>query len=114
MERRQAVATAEQLKRLIKPFFLRREKKEVLANDNSNSTADKEDETQEASESKKKTNGLPRKNDFIVWLPISKYFQYVSFLTCRAQQKIYELYLTTDEVKNVLNKTNSPLAGMLP
>jgi len=44
---------------------------------------------------------MVRKNDFIVWLGIGD-----------MQQKLYESFLTTDDVKLVLNETKSPLAAI--
>ncbi len=90
---------SESLHSLIEPYFLRRTKKEVFPNQDGKSAVP---ETSESSEAPTKQLSLPvRKNDFIIWLPITS-----------QQHKLYLSFLDTEEVRNVLNKTSSPLAAI--
>ncbi|XP_064613220.1 DNA excision repair protein ERCC-6-like [Liolophura sinensis] len=99
-EKRLGSEMAESLKRIISPFFLRRTKAEVTAKG-----GDKENDDPDAQDSKsEKVLEMPRltrKNDLIIWL----------FLT-DAQKKIYEDFISLDDVKELLMTHKSPLVAL--
>lgn len=84
-------SVAEALRELIRPFFLRREKKEILE-----LTKKKKDLPIVPSPPPSKPTGkekialTTRKNDFIIWLPMTDF-----------QLELYRGFLNTEEVKNV-------------
>ncbi|EFJ51955.1 hypothetical protein VOLCADRAFT_120362, partial [Volvox carteri f. nagariensis] len=106
-ERQTGAAIAAELRQRVEPYFLRREKKDVLRNDSSSSSNDvggRGDATSESGPSSssgsaagvapqvgQRARGLPRKNDM---------------------RKIYTAFLHTDSVRQVLNEKASPLAAI--
>nr|XP_033800077.1 DNA excision repair protein ERCC-6-like isoform X2 [Geotrypetes seraphini] len=91
---------SENLMKIIKPYFLRRRKEEVL---NNKST---EMEPNDHSDSNQKFISAPipslsRKNDFIVWVCLGS-----------VQEEIYRKFLSLDEIKELLMSTRSPLAQL--
>lgn len=84
---------AEQLRRLIQPYFLRRTKAEVLEN--------KENSEGEKAALRPKLTFSSKKNDLVIWI-------YLSDL----QKKIYREFLESDEVANILMTKKSPLVQL--
>eukprot|EP00958_Prasinococcus_capsulatus_P019603 scaffold2437_cov395-Prasinococcus_capsulatus_cf.AAC.14 len=82
-----------QLQERYGPFFLRRLKKEIFKVE----TADEPVDTCD----KEGAPSLGSKNDFIVWVRLSQ-----------PQQRLYRSFLMSQEVRNVLNKSNSALAAL--
>ncbi|XP_033746944.1 LOW QUALITY PROTEIN: DNA excision repair protein ERCC-6-like [Pecten maximus] len=111
-ERKLGMMMADSLKQIIAPYFLRRTKAEVAKKEK---TLD--DKTTSEDESGKECKQIKygdlavvvrdmmptmtRKNDFIVWL----------FLT-RTQQQIYQDFLSLDSVKELLMTKKSPLVAL--
>lgn len=84
MEKQLGLSMADTLSQVIQPYFLRREKKQVFQNSEENK------ENQENNKNTKKLELKVRKNDFVVWLPITS-----------QQCKLYSAFLQTEEVKSV-------------
>ncbi|KAF2075926.1 hypothetical protein CYY_002774 [Polysphondylium violaceum] len=139
-EKKIGSAIAENLRNIISPYFLRREKKDVFNTTNKNNgranndkalptntlsnpidlDADAEDKenllsnsnvqisstttttTTTTSSSKDIVQGITtQKNDFVVWSKMAE-----------PQIQLYKTFLESEEVKNALNKTASPLAAL--
>ncbi|XP_069136028.1 DNA excision repair protein ERCC-6-like [Argopecten irradians] len=99
-ERKLGMMMADSLKKIIAPYFLRRTKAEVAKKEKTLDDKSSEDESgQERKQIKMPT--MTRKNDFIVWL----------FLT-RTQQQIYQDFLSLDSVKELLMTKKSPLVAL--
>ncbi|KYQ91721.1 SNF2-related domain-containing protein [Tieghemostelium lacteum] len=113
-------AIAESLRTIISPHFLRREKKDIfkVANQNQDQkllavispskkprpSTDNTTTTTSSTIDKTIPSELgikTQKNDFIVWSKLAE-----------PQISLYETFLQSDEVKNALNKTKSPLASL--
>ncbi|XP_029463405.1 DNA excision repair protein ERCC-6-like [Rhinatrema bivittatum] len=92
---------SENLMKLIKPYFLRRTKDEVLKC----KSAEKETDIQV--DSNQKCNVAPlipslsRKNDFIVWVYLGP-----------VQEDIYRKFISLEQIKELLMTTRSPLAEL--
>uniref|UniRef100_A0A224Z1H0 DNA repair and recombination protein RAD54-like n=1 Tax=Rhipicephalus zambeziensis TaxID=60191 RepID=A0A224Z1H0_9ACAR len=84
---------AKQLRRLIKPYFLRRTKGEAHAN--------KENSKGEKAALHPKLTFSSKKNDLVIWIYLS-----------RLQKKIYREFLESDEVANILMTKKSPLVQL--
>eukprot|EP01080_Neovahlkampfia_damariscottae_P011612 gene11612-4854_t len=82
-EKKIAIQTSDKLKEVVGKYFLRREKSKVL---------------NDLGSDKKK---ISQKNDLVVWVTLSK-----------PQLKLYQDYLSSDDVKAVLNQTSSALASL--
>jgi len=95
-------ARGEELRVLIKPFLLRREKKAIFGGggDTANENEGDEDNSRRVEE-KKKLPGLKTKTELVVW----------TYLTDR-QVDIYQQFLGSEEVQSVLNTSQSPLAAL--
>lgn len=94
---------ASSLQSIISPYFLRREKKTVFPDRDILQTPKPHCYQPETPISKKKL-GLSietRKNDLIIWIKLVP-----------QQLLLYRNFLESEEVKNVLNKTQSPLAAI--
>jgi SNF2 family DNA or RNA helicase len=132
-ERERGAATAADLRSTIAPHMLRREKKDVFGDDTAtisnsatnntamkdnasvaapappsitSSTAADKDTTAGASTSSNINGGavpgsMPRKNDLVVWLRLKP-----------NQRALYESFLNSDSVRQVLNRTKSALASL--
>ncbi|KAG2442553.1 hypothetical protein HXX76_002639 [Chlamydomonas incerta] len=123
-ERQTGAAIAAALRSRLEPFFLRREKKDVLTGKRDGQEADGEggkaqgggaqDAGADAGPStsgsgaaaaadggQARAQSLPRKNDLVVWLRLTA-----------LQRKIYTAFLHTDSVRQVLSHTASPLAAI--
>lgn len=87
------VAIAEQLRCLIKPYFLRRTKKDVLEN--------KENSEGGKASLRPKLAFTSTKNDLVIWIYLSE-----------LQKKIYREFLESDEVANILMTKKSPLVQL--
>ncbi|XP_026547891.1 DNA excision repair protein ERCC-6-like [Notechis scutatus] len=85
---------AENLMSLIQPHFLRRSKDEIQKLRSDQPMGSPCPNTLEVP-------SLPRKNDFIVWVYLS-----------RIQEEIYRNFLSLDHIKEVLMTTRSPLAEL--
>ncbi|KAL9646515.1 hypothetical protein ABK040_006509 [Willaertia magna] len=90
-EKREGNAIADELRELIKKYFLQRHKNSVLVVDNQ----------LEKKGNGKTCNKIAQKNDLVVWCKLSK-----------EQKSWYEHYLKSEEVKRVLNKSENPLVGI--
>jgi SNF2-related domain/Helicase conserved C-terminal domain len=100
--------TAESLRALIKPYFLRREKKGIRERDAavqreiaSSLTASDCDSDIKMPPTVPKPDMKARKNDFILWSYLSE-----------SQLRVYDAFLESQAVKDALNHTQSPLAAM--
>ncbi|XP_054724958.1 DNA excision repair protein ERCC-6-like [Uloborus diversus] len=93
-EKRMGTEMAENLKQLIKPYFLRRTKAEVWGASDSNPV-------NELNEQLENLKLDVRKNDFIVWLYMSD-----------PQIEIYQSFLHSDAVKSILVSKRSPLVEL--
>eukprot|EP01117_Protostelium_nocturnum_P010209 TRINITY_DN3656_c0_g1_i2.p1 TRINITY_DN3656_c0_g1~~TRINITY_DN3656_c0_g1_i2.p1 ORF type:complete len:768 (+),score=279.00 TRINITY_DN3656_c0_g1_i2:208-2511(+) len=124
-DKKVGAAMSEEMRNIIKPYFLRREKKEVFkgkqvpdsiarssskkeGEEEEGCEADRKEEVQESLETsiERPIGGTKellnvRKNDFVVWVKI-----------CKEQLETYKAFLETEEVQLALNKTNSPLAAI--
>jgi SNF2 family DNA or RNA helicase len=118
-EREVGAAVAAQLRRVIAPFFLRREKKDVLtakrADGGDGGSAAATDLTTDVATSSSAANasgvsasasaarpaGLPHKNDLVVWLRLQP-----------LQRSVYTAFLHSEPVKRALSETDSPLAAL--
>ncbi|GAX75462.1 hypothetical protein CEUSTIGMA_g2905.t1 [Chlamydomonas eustigma] len=93
-ERLKGAAVAAELRRVIAPFFLRREKRDVLRQQGS------EEESAESGASSS-SQTISRKNDLVVWLRLTP-----------LQQQIYKAFLRSDSVSAALNQSASVLAAL--
>jgi len=130
-ERQLGAKLAEQLRSIIAPYFLRREKKDVFPaegekkeqrqqqqqqpqrkeqQDEEEVSGEEEERSEEAKEEKGRDNSasLPKqlrltvqKNDLILWLYLSE-----------TQLQVYRAFLETAQVKEALNSSRSPLAAL--
>ncbi|GIL73031.1 hypothetical protein Vretifemale_3267 [Volvox reticuliferus] len=114
-DRQTGAAIAAELRSRLEPYFLRREKKDVLTNNRSDSTRCPQGDTTtsengpstsgsataDGPQNGQHARGLPRKNDLVVWLQLTP-----------LQRKIYTAFLHTDSVRQVLNEKASPLAAI--
>ncbi|GLC44458.1 hypothetical protein PLESTM_001599400 [Pleodorina starrii] len=103
-ERQTGAAIAAELRQRVEPFFLRREKKEVLTSSAcsaSGPSTSSGSAAGSASQVGQSARALPRKNDLVVWLRLTP-----------LQRKIYTAFLHTDSVRQVLNEKASPLAAI--
>ncbi|XP_077867759.1 uncharacterized protein LOC100373376 [Saccoglossus kowalevskii] len=102
-EMRLGTEMAENLRQIIEPYFKRRTKAETLEKNKENQTKDDTREEMDgnttASSTSTPTPSLTRKNDLILWVFLSK-----------VQQKIYQDFVETPEVRQLLMTTRSPLA----
>jgi hypothetical protein len=80
MEKQLGISMADTLGHLIQPYFLRREKKQVFSTDGK----------ENSNPGEKKLELTVRKNDFVVWLPITS-----------QQSQLYSGFLQTPEVNSV-------------
>lgn len=103
-------AKAADLRKIVAPFMLRREKKEVLGSGGSSSSTAKDSSgttgvvAAAASSSSSGAAGpapMGSKHDLVVWLRLQP-----------LQRHIYEAFLHSDAVKAALNSTRSPLAAL--
>ena len=83
---------AQKLRDIIAPHFLRRDKASVMGKASTDTIAE---------DDKSPAMSLQRKNDFVVWTYLSK-----------TQTTLYENFLESDKVKELLNSTKSPLAAL--
>ncbi|DBA94813.1 TPA: hypothetical protein ACH3X1_002355 [Trebouxia sp. C0004] len=101
-DRQIATAKAAELRARIAPFFLRREKKDVLP---SNDSGEQLGTTSKGSSQEEhvapKPQAMGHKNDLIVWLQLHP-----------AQRHVYEAFLESSAVRAALNKTGSALAAL--
>ncbi|KAL0477736.1 DNA excision repair protein [Acrasis kona] len=79
------------LNKKIKPYFMRRTKADVVKIDNA---------LQYIKEKASSKAVISQKNDFIVWCSLTS-----------QQERVYRTFLTSEEVKGALNKTNSALVS---
>ncbi|ELR14643.1 SNF2 domain containing protein [Acanthamoeba castellanii str. Neff] len=96
---------SKQLRHILAPHFLRREKKDVFNTNGSASKADAGDQSSpspSSSEERQQQALTTRMNDFIVWLSLSP-----------VQEKLYRSFLASDQVKNVLATTKNVLEGLV-
>lgn len=103
-DRQIAAAKAAELRARIAPFFLRREKKDVLPSNDSNKTSSTEEATASSSQHSSQApqpQSMGHKNDLIVWLQLHP-----------AQRHVYEAFLESSAVRAALNKTGSALAAL--
>eukprot|EP00043_Microstomoeca_roanoka_P016274 m.165531 g.165531 ORF g.165531 m.165531 type:complete len:1124 (+) comp16425_c0_seq6:464-3835(+) len=117
-EKLEAKHLAEKLRELIQPHFLRREKKTEFDNKPSKKTANESsvlavqqidmrapdssaEDTWQAADGVHKSTQLPRKDDLVVWVYLSK-----------LQEKIYRHFLESERVSEILCSTKSPLAAL--
>ncbi|GBM73450.1 DNA excision repair protein ERCC-6-like [Araneus ventricosus] len=100
-EKRLGTEMAENLKMLIKPYFLRRTKAEIWNKEprTSDGMSDLEKEMEQLRISKNKLN--TRKNDLIVWTFMSE-----------AQCEIYRSFLHSEAVRTILVSKRSPLVEL--
>ncbi|KAJ9525677.1 hypothetical protein QJQ45_003497 [Haematococcus lacustris] len=122
-QREVGAAVAAELRRVLAPYFLRREKASVMCgktteastsqphasadslsdNPGSNSTQTT-DSTQQQRQHQQQSAAPPtlgRKNDLVVWLRMRP-----------LQQAVYRAFLESEPVKRALNETDSPLAAL--
>ena len=85
-EARLGTKLAENLRRLIDPFFLRRTKAEIKKKNEKGSAG---------------INNLGKKNELCVWLKLSD-----------GQHNLYKAFLTLDTVRDAMNSSKSPLAAL--
>ncbi|XP_048369641.1 DNA excision repair protein ERCC-6-like [Sphaerodactylus townsendi] len=90
---------SENLMSIIKPYFLRRSKDDLQKKLKSESEISRPEDQNEAVAPEMPS--LPRKNDFIVWVYVS-----------RIQEEIYRNFLSLDHIKELLMTTRSPLAEL--
>jgi SNF2 family DNA or RNA helicase len=83
---------AEKLRTMIQPYLLRREKKNIFKYSNNDSIKEEADDLNPAN-SKYSLDRLESKTEMVVWIELDD-----------SQKNLYEKYLATSEVKNVLNK----------
>lgn len=88
---------AESLRKLIAPHILRREKKDYLEKSLASSQRSA-DVVQDPGAPEKIT---VKKNDLVVWIKLTK-----------IQRKVYEMFLRSDEVKELFNSSKSILAAI--
>ncbi|KXZ56757.1 hypothetical protein GPECTOR_1g682 [Gonium pectorale] len=114
-ERQTGAAIAAELRKRVEPFFLRREKKDVLPDSSTEGRSAAGDSTSGRTETDgagpstsagpstegPRAQGLPRKTDLVVWVRLTA-----------LQRKIYTAFLHTDSVRQVLNDNGSPLAAI--
>ena len=111
-ERDEARELGKMLRKICAPYFLRREKEGVLRDNNKSSTNTTTTTTTtensiiaEPSSKWATTINAPkklgRKNDLVAWVPLSK-----------AQKKLYEAFLLSPTIREVLNKTGSALSAL--
>ncbi|RDD46543.1 DNA excision repair protein ERCC-6-like, partial [Trichoplax sp. H2] len=104
-ERHLGNSMSESLQKLIKPYILRRTKAIMKAREKQPTKPDHafQDSCSNPSQTicSREPPTLMRKNDFVIWLPLSK-----------TQIKIYKDFLTLDRVKNVLMSSHSPLTEL--
>ena len=89
---------AETLRDLIAPHILRREKKDYLEKTSAPASSTV---ATAASTPKSPEKITARKNDLVVWLKLTNF-----------QLRIYKMFLESDEVKETLNSSKSPLAAI--
>jgi len=95
--------------RLVAPYFLRRDKKTFFGKKSPNkssstpssSSPSQSSTTTSSSPPKKAHVCTTRKNDLVVWLKLSE-----------PQHRLYSDFLGSEDVRNALNKTQSPLAAL--
>ncbi|KAH9512905.1 DNA excision repair protein ERCC-6-like [Bulinus truncatus] len=92
VEKKLGQEMSEILKKIIKPYFLRRTKAEVQRS--------RKDSLQDDSKSLQMPS-LTRKNDLVIWLKLTE-----------TQQKIYQDFLALDTVKELLMTKKSPLVAL--
>ena len=118
-ERERGTATAAALRTKIAPHMLRREKKDVFGDTTTSTSAPTTTTSLSSSSSSSlatttttttstsimhQSSGpgsMPNKNDFVVWLRLKP-----------NQRALYEAFLNSDSVKDVLNRTKSALASL--
>ncbi|KAL0050235.1 hypothetical protein WJX82_006933 [Trebouxia sp. C0006] len=101
-DRQIATAKAAELRARIAPFFLRREKKDVLAsNDSEEQSGTASEGSSQGEHVAPKPQAMGHKNDLIVWLQLHP-----------AQRHVYEAFLESSAVRAALNKTGSALAAL--
>eukprot|EP00891_Asterochloris_glomerata_P006698 jgi/Astpho2/6698/gw1.00101.139.1_t len=105
-EREQAASKAAALRSIITPYFLRREKKEVLQGIDRRAAVPCSMRPTSAppvqgSRQPPAPPGMGHKNDLILWLTLHP-----------LQQRVYEAFLTSGPVRAALNKTGSALAAL--
>ena len=93
-EKKLAASLAQQLRELINPYFLRRQKKEVFKNDiqknNKSTTSPVPDSRSRKSMTPPKVGLSCRKNDLVVWIGITK-----------PQLNLYSNFLLTPFIQTV-------------
>uniref|UniRef100_A0A6B2KWX3 DNA excision repair protein ERCC-6-like n=1 Tax=Arcella intermedia TaxID=1963864 RepID=A0A6B2KWX3_9EUKA len=99
-EKNRGAAVAQKLRNIVAPHFLRRTKAEVLKADTPQKNI-KKGEFSKSPIEKRSLKLKAQKNDFVVWIYLSP-----------AQLTLYNKFLGTESVKQVLNKTRSPLAAL--
>ncbi|XP_038058939.1 DNA excision repair protein ERCC-6-like [Patiria miniata] len=93
---------AESLRELIAPYFLRRTKADVVKRrEESSKNPQEEDEADKENERVPEFPTLTRKNDFVIWLSLTE-----------AQIKIYQDFISLDQVKELLMTSRSPLVEL--
>ena len=101
-EQARGAHVAQLLRQMIDPFFLRRDKATVFGVYEPPSLTDDGDEVAvDSSSSYSVQPKLQRKNDFIVWVYLSA-----------TQKRIYETFLMSERVQQLMNTTASPLAAL--
>lgn len=92
-ERERGAAAAAELRQLVAPYMLRREKKDVLPPNSKKGT--------EQEGGMNSFISMPMKNDLVVWLRLNQ-----------RQRALYQAFLNSDAVRAALNRTMSPLASL--
>ncbi|XP_022086433.1 DNA excision repair protein ERCC-6-like [Acanthaster planci] len=92
---------AESLRELIAPYFLRRTKADVVKRREESSQNPQEEEEAEEEDRVPEFPTLTRKNDFVIWLSLTD-----------AQIKIYQDFISLDQVKELLMTSRSPLVEL--
>ncbi|XP_030065535.1 DNA excision repair protein ERCC-6-like [Microcaecilia unicolor] len=92
---------SENLMKIIKPYFLRRTKEEVLKNKSTEKETDDQSDSNQKFISAPVIPSLARKNDFIVWVYLGS-----------VQEEIYRKFLSLDHIKELLMTSRSPLAEL--
>jgi SNF2 family DNA or RNA helicase len=108
-------ALTQKLRKIIHPYFLRREKKDVFKTSDdpvpAPIAAPVADETNQLAQSSESVEALVdplekltikvKKNDYVVWIKLKP-----------VQIKLYADFLAVPEIQEILNKTRSPLAAL--
>jgi superfamily II DNA or RNA helicase len=97
-ERERGAMAAADLRQLVAPYMLRREKKDVLP---PKTNSIKEQDALPVPSTPPTSMQMPMKNDLVVWLRLNP-----------RQRALYQAFLNSDAVRAALNRTMSPLASL--